>query len=184
MELEWWEWGLTFATGGAYAAGKALYNGYKKVTGIADDVENAAEQVGVTIAKIGDTVVKLGDDLGSLIEDIDDLLVIERLVPRSESDLWDEEKKRLSDLVERRKVLKSQIDALREEIKTETGVDIPASYGVALQKWIIENVITGPMSWFFGGSNTIWRDLGESGRTKVFKIFGINSEVIEIERDP
>ncbi|VUT27478.1 MAG: hypothetical protein SYNGOMJ08_00024 [Candidatus Syntrophoarchaeum sp. GoM_oil] len=39
-----WEWGATIATGGAYAAGKALYKGYKKATGIVDDIEDAADQ--------------------------------------------------------------------------------------------------------------------------------------------
>ncbi|OFV68397.1 MAG: hypothetical protein SCAL_000073 [Candidatus Syntrophoarchaeum caldarius] len=181
--MKWWEWGLTVVTGGAYAAGKALYNGYKKVTGIADDVENATEQIGLTIAKIGDTVVTLGDGLDSLIEEIEDLLVIERLTARDESDLWDEEKERLNDLIEERKSLKSEIAKLREEIKTETGVNIPDFYGAPLHRWIIENVVTGPMSWIFGGSNTIWRDLGESGRDKAFKILGINSSLIKIDKE-
>lgn len=205
--MKGWEWGLTVVTGGGYAAGKALYNGYKKVTGIADDVENASEQIGLTIAKIGDTVVTLGDDLDSLIvddispliEDIDDLFVIERLVARDESDLWDEEKERLSDLIQKKNELKAQIDTLREEIKAESGVEIPDTYGLALQIWIIENanpdwsfwdrLMRGIQWWDIvggigtGGSRTIWDRLGEIGQNKVSKIRDINSSIIKIDKE-
>ena len=181
--MGWDDWVFGIATGGLYNAGKAAYNGYKKVTGIVDDVSNAADQAGVAIAKIGDTVVELGDSLDSLIDHLDDMLVVERLVPRNQSDLWDEEKKRLSSLINKRNSLKGQIDTLRDEIKTETGVEVPGSYGSGLHKWIVENVINGPMSWIFGGSLSIWNDLGSSGRNKVFKIFGLNAEVIKIEKE-
>ncbi|MDY6932068.1 MAG: hypothetical protein SVJ22_09175 [Halobacteriota archaeon] len=181
--MGWDDWVFGIATGGLYNAGKAAYNGYKKVTGIVDDVENAADQAGVAIAKIGDTVVELGDSLESFIDNLDDLLVIERLVPRSRSDLWDEEVERLDDLIEERSSLRSQIDTLRSEIESTTSVDVPSGYGASLQKWILENVIYGPMSWIYGGSTSIWMDLGNSGRTKAFKIFNLNSKIIKIEKE-
>ncbi|MDY6865566.1 MAG: hypothetical protein SVY15_06325, partial [Halobacteriota archaeon] len=71
MYMGWDDWVLGIATGGLYNLGKAAYNGYKKVTGIVDDVENAADQAGVAIAKIGDTVVELGDSLESFIDNLD-----------------------------------------------------------------------------------------------------------------
>ena len=182
-KMGWDDWVFGIATGGLYNAGKAAYNGYKKVTGIVDDVENAADQAGAAIAKIGDTFVELGDSAESLIDNLDDLLVVERLVPRSRSDLWDEEVERLDDLLEERSTLKARIDTLRGEIESATTVDLPSGYGVALQIWIIENVINGPMSWIFGGSNSIWTDLGGSGRSKVFKIFSLNSKIMGIEKE-
>lgn len=201
------EVGLNIVTGGAYAVGKAIHKGFNKITGIVDDVENAAEQAGLALAKIGDTVVTLGDDLDSLIvddvspliEDIDDLFVIERLVARDESDLWDEEKERLSDLIQKKNELKAQIDTLREEIKAERGVEIPDTYGLALQTWIAENanpdwsfwdrLMRGVIPWWvvggigIGGSRTIWDRLDETGQYKVSKIRDINSSIIKIDKE-
>ena len=123
-----------------------------------DSVEDAVEKAGIAIGLIAATVEKLGEDLDSLIkkqitpmmEDAGDLLSVERLTPRDESELFEDEKDRLTDLREKKDTLTSEISALRDDIKNSTGVEMPDVYGLALEVWILQKIYT--RGWF-GGFN-------------------------------
>ena len=141
-----------------------------------DSIEDTSQKAGAAIGMIAGTVERLGrslgslidDDIGPLIEDINDLFVIERLTPRDYSDLWDEEKERLDGLNEKRDEVRAQIDKLRAEIKTETGVEIPNYHGNKLQRWIKQNIPRSLWECLFNGFNIdTYNSLGESGRRKV-----------------
>jgi hypothetical protein len=81
-------------TSGLYNVGKAAY----KAGEAAEDAGDAAEQAGMSLAIVGSTVESLGKQLESLLKETEELITINRLTPRHEADLWEEEKKRLDDL--------------------------------------------------------------------------------------
>jgi hypothetical protein len=95
-------------TGGLYNAGKALYEGGEAL----GEAGEAAEQAGVTLAIIGSTVETMGKQLTSLLEELEELVTINRLTPRDESDLWEEEKERLDDLKKKKSQLKNELASL------------------------------------------------------------------------
>ena len=157
-----------------------------------DSIEDTSQKAGAAIGMIAGTVERLGrslgslidDDIGPLIEDINDLFVIERLTPRDYSDLWDEEKERLDGLNEKRDEVRAQIDKLRAEIKTETGVEIPNYHGNKLQRWIKQNIPRSLWECLFNGFNIdTYNSLGESGRRKVRQIQSIAFNEIKIEKE-
>ncbi|MEZ5336325.1 MAG: hypothetical protein R2741_14405 [Methanolobus sp.] len=59
----------------------------------AEDAGNAAEQAGMAIAVIGSTIESVSQQLESILKETEELLTVQRLTPRSEADLWDEEKR-------------------------------------------------------------------------------------------
>jgi hypothetical protein len=85
-------------TGGAY-------NAVKTVT----QVGGAAEDAGAAVSIMGTSVAKLVDELDSFIEELKKLMTIERVTPRSDADLWEEEKKRLDALRRREQDLTNQL---------------------------------------------------------------------------
>ena len=103
-------------TGGLYNVGKAAY----KAGEAAEDAGEAAEQAGVSLAIIGSTVESVGKQLVSLLAETEELITINRLTPRHESDLWEEEKKRLDDL----KILKAKL----ENDLSSLGVSEPSGF--------------------------------------------------------
>ena len=114
--MAWYDVVLGVATGGLYTAGKAIY----QAGNAADDIGGAAEEAGMALAVIGSTVQALGEQMESTLREVEELLTIKRLTPRTEDDLWDEEKERLRDLREEEKRLK---DKLRE-----MGVSDPSDF--------------------------------------------------------
>ncbi|MDK2891636.1 hypothetical protein [Methanohalophilus sp.] len=81
-------------TGGLYTIGKAIY----QAGNAAESAGDAAEQAGMAIAVIGSTLEAVGEQLESTLREAEELLVITRMTPRDEDDLWDEEKERLNAL--------------------------------------------------------------------------------------
>ncbi|MEL4305346.1 hypothetical protein [Methanococcoides sp. LMO-2] len=81
-------------TGGLYTIGKSIY----QAGNAAESAGDAAEQAGMAIAVIGSTIEAVGEQLESTLKEAEELLVITRMTPRDEDDLWDEEKERLTGL--------------------------------------------------------------------------------------
>ncbi|MCK5661227.1 MAG: hypothetical protein KAH86_07690, partial [Methanosarcinales archaeon] len=105
--MAWDDWVFGIATGGLYNLGKAGYNAM-------DSAGDAADSAGVAVASIGATVEALGEQLESLLEEVEELITINRLTPRDEADLWDEERDRLQDLRERETELRAKLAELED----------------------------------------------------------------------
>lgn len=103
-------------TGGLYNVGKAAYKAGEAV----EDAGEAAEQAGMSLAIVGSTVESVGKQLVSLLAETEELITINRLTPRHESDLWEEEKQRLDDL----KILKAKL----ENDLSSLGVSEPSGF--------------------------------------------------------
>ncbi|MHC1576930.1 MAG: hypothetical protein ACXQTE_06200, partial [Methanosarcinaceae archaeon] len=139
--MAWYDVVLGVATGGLYNIGKAAYEAGEA----ADAAGDAADKAGIAIATLGSTVEEVGEELVSLLKEAEELLAIDRLTPRDESDLWDAEKERLDDLRDR----KAQIeDKLAELGVSEPGVfnfdlmDFFSGMGDVLKKMqLISNLI-------------------------------------------
>jgi len=78
-------------TGGAYNAAKAAAQAGDAVGQIGDDI-------GKSVAITTEKVLTLLDELTAFVTELDQMLVIKRLTPRDENDLWDEDKERLAAL--------------------------------------------------------------------------------------
>ncbi len=114
--MAWYDVVLGVVTGGLYNIGKAAYEAGEA----ADAAGDAADKAGVAIATLGSTVEEVGEELVSLLNEAEELLAIDRLTPRDESELWDAEKERLDDLRDQ----KAQI----EDELAELGVSVPGSF--------------------------------------------------------
>lgn len=112
--MGWFDVVAGVATGGLYTVGKAIY----QAGNAAEDAGNAAEQAGMSIAVIGSTIESVGQQLESILKETEELLTVQRLTPRSEADLWDEEKERLDDLREEKTRLQ---DKLKEKGVNDAG---------------------------------------------------------------
>ncbi|TGC08318.1 hypothetical protein [Methanolobus halotolerans] len=106
------------ATGGLYTLGKSIY----QAGNAAEDAGDAAEQAGLAIAVIGSTIETLGEQLVSTLEETEELLTVNRLTPRSEDDLWDEEKARLDSLKQEKTRLLNKL--------SELGVEDPSNFNI------------------------------------------------------
>ncbi|WP_342305646.1 hypothetical protein [Methanolobus sp. ZRKC5] len=113
--MAWNDIVLGVATGGLYTVGKAIY----QAGNAAESAGNAAEEVGIALAVIGSTMQAVGEQLESTLEEAEELLTIKRLTPRSEADLWDEEKARLNSLKQEKTKLENK---LKEKGINEKGV--------------------------------------------------------------
>jgi len=116
--MGWFDVVAGVATGGLYTLGKSIY----QAGNAAEDAGDAAEQAGLAIAVIGSTIETLGEQLVSTLEETEELLTVSRLTPRSEDDLWDEEKTRLDDLKQEKARL---LDKL-----SEMGVEDPSNFSI------------------------------------------------------
>jgi hypothetical protein len=103
--MAWYDVVLGVATCGLYTAGKAIY----QAGNAAEDAGNAAEEAGMALAVIGSTIEAVGEQLESTLKEAEELLTIQRLTPRSEADLWDEEKARLNDLKQEKTRLENKL---------------------------------------------------------------------------
>ncbi|WP_321428737.1 hypothetical protein [uncultured Methanolobus sp.] len=112
--MAWYDVVLGVATGGLYTAGKAIY----QAGNAADDIGGAAEEAGMAIAVIGSTIQAAGEQLTSTLKEAEELLTIQRLTPRSEADLWDEEKARLDALKQEKNRLENK---LKDKGVSDTG---------------------------------------------------------------
>jgi hypothetical protein len=97
----WDDYVFGIATGGLYNLGKGAVK-----------AGEAAEEVGSAVAVIGKTITDLGRELGSFINELEDLITIERPVPRNEDDLWDEEVERLAALRNKEQELLNELTKL------------------------------------------------------------------------
>ncbi|MDP2218035.1 MAG: hypothetical protein Q8J68_12200 [Methanolobus sp.] len=114
--MGWFDVVAGIATGGLYTIGKAAYQAGNAVESAGD----AAEEAGLAIAVIGSTIETLGEQLISTLKEAEELLTINRLTPRSEADLWDEEKSRLNALKQEKTKVENELKAL--------GVSNPSSF--------------------------------------------------------
>ncbi|WP_094227948.1 hypothetical protein [Methanolobus psychrotolerans] len=112
--MAWYDVVLGVATGGLYTAGKAIY----QAGNAAESAGNAAEEAGMALAVIGSTIQAVGEQLESTLKEAEELLTIQRLTPRSEADLWDEEKARLTSLKQEKTRLENK---LKEKGVSNTG---------------------------------------------------------------
>ncbi len=78
-------------TGGAYNAAKAAVQAGDAVGQIGDDI-------GKSVAITTEKVLTLLDEITAFVTELEQLMVIKRLTPRDENDLWDEDKERLAAL--------------------------------------------------------------------------------------
>lgn len=107
------------ATAGLYNIGKAAYKGGKAADQAGDAVEEIADSVGEAVSTMGETFTELADTLSSFISELEDLLTTERVTPRNEDDLWDEDLARLNALKEKQAELVAELSSLGE-IKAPT----------------------------------------------------------------
>jgi hypothetical protein len=114
--MGWFDVVAGIATGGLYTIGKAAY----QAGNAAESAGDAAEEAGLAIAVIGSTIETLGEQLISTLKEAEELLTINRLTPRSEADLWEEEKSRLNALKQEKTKLENELKAL--------GVSNPSSF--------------------------------------------------------
>jgi hypothetical protein len=114
--MGWFDVVAGIATGGLYTIGKAAY----QAGNAAESAGDAAEEAGLAIAVIGSTIETLGEQLISTLKEAEELLTINRLTPRSEADLWDEEKLRLNALKQEKTKVENELKAL--------GVSNPSSF--------------------------------------------------------
>ena len=112
--MGWFDVVAGVATGGLYTVGKAIY----QAGNAAEDAGDAAEEAGMAIAVIGSTIQAVGEQLNSTLKEVEELLTIQRLTPRSEADLWDEEKARLDSLRQEKTRLENK---LKEKGVNDTG---------------------------------------------------------------
>ncbi|MDG6243683.1 MAG: hypothetical protein QCH31_04725 [Methanolobus sp.] len=103
--MAWYDIVLGVATGGLYTAGKAIY----QAGNATESAGEAAEEVGMAVAIIGSTIQAVGEQLGSTLKEAEELLTVKRLTPRSEADLWDEEKARLDALRQEKTRLENKL---------------------------------------------------------------------------
>ncbi|WP_340818773.1 hypothetical protein [Methanolobus sp. WCC4] len=103
--MGWFDVVAGIATGGLYTAGKAIY----QAGNAAEEAGEAAEEAGMAIAVIGSTIQAVGEQLNSTLKEAEELLTIQRLTPRSEADLWDEEKARLDALRQEKTRLENKL---------------------------------------------------------------------------
>jgi len=114
--MGWFDVVAGIATGGLYTIGKAAY----QAGNAAESAGNAAEEAGLAVAVIGSTIETIGEQLVSTLKEAEELLTINRLTPRSEADLWDEEKSRLNALKLEKAKVENELKAL--------GVSDPSSF--------------------------------------------------------
>ena len=127
--MAWDDWVLGILTGGLYNVGKAVY----QAGGAAEQAGNAAEEAGTALAVIGTTAEEVGRQLTSLLKETEELITVKRLSPRDESELWEEEKKRLADLREIQADLEKQINDL--------GVTEPSDFSWDFLSDTLENMM-------------------------------------------
>ncbi len=127
--MAWDDWVFGILTGGLYNVGKAAY----QAGGAAEQAGNAAEQAGTALAVIGTTAEEVGRQLTSLLKETEELITIKRLSPRDESELWEEEKKRLADLRKIQDDLQKQLNDL--------GVTEPADFSWDFLGDTLENMM-------------------------------------------
>ncbi len=127
--MAWDDWVFGILTGGLYNVGKAAY----QAGGAAEQAGNAAEQAGTALAVIGTTAEEVGKQLTSLLKETEELITIKRLSPRDESELWEEEKKRLADLRKIKADLEKQINDL--------GVTEPSDFSWDFLSDTLENMM-------------------------------------------
>ncbi|HDR73484.1 MAG TPA: hypothetical protein ENN85_06200 [Methanoculleus sp.] len=108
-------------TGGLYNLGKTAYKAGKAADQAGDAVEEIADSVGEALSIMGETFTELADDLGSFINELEDLLTTERVVPRSDDELWDEELTRLN-------LLRQMQAELTEELASFGEIQAPATW--------------------------------------------------------
>lgn len=101
-------------TGGLYNLGKTAYKAGKAADQAGDAVEEIADSVGEALSIMGDTFTELADELNSFVNELEDLLTTERMTPRSDDELWDEELARLNLLREKQAELAAELEALGE----------------------------------------------------------------------
>lgn len=114
--MGWFDVVAGIATGGLYTIGKAAY----QAGNAAESAGNAAEEAGLAVAVIGSTIEAVGEQLVSTLKEAEELFTINRLTPRSEDDLWDEEKSRLNSLKQEKAKVENELKAL--------GVSNPSSF--------------------------------------------------------
>ena len=85
-------------TGGLYNVGKGIVEASDAAGKAGTAVEEIGDNAGTALADIGATVTRLGADMSSFIKDLEKLITIDRLTPRDEDTLWDEELARLKGL--------------------------------------------------------------------------------------
>ena len=112
--MAWDDWVFGIATGGLYNLGKTAYKAGKAADEAGDAVEEIADSVGETLSIIGMTFTELADELNSFVNELEDLFTTERVTPRADEDLWDEELVRLNILRQRQTALTTELETFGE----------------------------------------------------------------------
>ncbi|WFN34550.1 hypothetical protein L1S32_00055 [Methanogenium sp. S4BF] len=112
--MAWDDWVFGIATGGLYNLGKTTYKAGKAADQAGDALEEIADSVGEALSIIGMTFTELADELNSFVNELEDLLTTERVTPRSDDDLWDEELARLNLLRQQETALSTELEAFGE----------------------------------------------------------------------
>jgi len=112
--MAWDDWLFGIASGGLYNLGKTAYKAGKAADQAGDAIEEVAESVGETLSIIGMTFTELADELNSFVNELEDLLTTERVTPRTDDELWDEELARLNLLRQRQTDLTAELEAFGE----------------------------------------------------------------------
>jgi hypothetical protein len=119
--MAWDDWLFGALTGGLYNVGKTAYKAGEAADQAGTAIEEISDGAGTALAAIGSTVTKLGKDLSSFLKELEELITIQRVAPRSEDDLWDEE-------VERLKALRKSEEELVAALEAVGGQDTDTSW--------------------------------------------------------
>ncbi len=136
--MSWDDWVFGILTGGAYNVAKGAYEGGKAVGDAVGAAGDAVEDIGKAVSTISSKATTLMDDMADFIRELEEMVVIDRQVARTEDELWDEEVRRIRDI-------RAKEAALVAQVKTLGGNDDTAS----LQKYIYDGMI----SMVTGGGN-------------------------------
>ncbi len=119
--MAWDDWVFGIATGGLYNLGKTTYKAGKAADQAGDALEEIADSVGEALSIIGMTFTELADELNSFVSELEDLLTTERVTPRTDDELWDEELARLN-------LLRQQETALTTELEAFGEISLPTTW--------------------------------------------------------
>jgi hypothetical protein len=112
LKMAWDDWVFGILTGGLYNIGKGIYKASEAAEAAGDAAEDIAESAGTTLAILGETVARLGSELESFVQELEEMVTVERVTPRDEDDLWDEEVERLKALRKKEKELLKELEEL------------------------------------------------------------------------
>ena len=110
--MSWDDWVFGILTGGAYNVAKGAYEGGKAVGDAVGAAGTAIDDIGKAVSVITSKATTMLDDIDAFLKEVEKMVVIDRQVPRTDDELWDEEVQRIKDIRAMEAGLVNQLKAL------------------------------------------------------------------------